>query len=194
LGLQSAAGYHEWAAFGAQQSAKKAVKALVQFLDGSQRGHSISGILEQLPASVEVPGVILDAARERSGPSLHHGAVPKRLCRRRPGGLLHGEDERPFVEPCQRGAAALAKQRLPEIARVFLFGSLVQGNWTADSDADLIVVVRKDFPSVLDRSPYHIHAKSILTDTLVFSEAEFEQLSGDPASFLSRNLPSALEL
>jgi predicted nucleotidyltransferase len=93
-----------------------------------------------------------------------------------------------------RGAAASAKQRLPEIAGVFLFGSLAQGNWTADSDADLIVVVRKDFPNILDRSPYHIHVKSIPTDALVFSQAEFEQLSGDPASFLSRNLRSALEL
>jgi HEPN domain-containing protein len=57
------AGYHEWAAFGAQQSAEKAVKALVQFLHGAERGHSITGILEQLPGSVGVTEAILDAAR-----------------------------------------------------------------------------------------------------------------------------------
>jgi HEPN domain-containing protein len=60
----AAAGYHEWAAFGAQQSAEKAVRALVQFLHGSERGHSITGILEQLPASMEIPGAVLDAARD----------------------------------------------------------------------------------------------------------------------------------
>ena len=58
------AGYHEWAAFGAQQGAEKAVKALVQALHGSERGHSIIGILEQLPAAAKVPEEILDAARD----------------------------------------------------------------------------------------------------------------------------------
>ena len=60
----AAAGFHEWAAFGAQQSAEKAVKALVQSMHGSERGHSITGILEQLSASVEIPDPILDAARD----------------------------------------------------------------------------------------------------------------------------------
>ena len=40
--------------------------------------------------------------------------------------------------------AAEAKAARPEIVEVLLFGSFVQGNWTADSDADLFVVVRKD--------------------------------------------------
>lgn len=93
-----------------------------------------------------------------------------------------------------RQAVAEAKARHPEIARVFLFGSFVRGNWTADSDADLIVVVRKDFPTILDRSPYQIFLKSIPTDSLVYSEAEFEQLGRDPEGFLSQNLPTALEL
>jgi hypothetical protein len=33
-----------------------------------------------------------------------------------------------------RHAVAEAKGRYPEIAKVYLFGSLVQGTWTADSD------------------------------------------------------------
>ena len=93
-----------------------------------------------------------------------------------------------------RRAAAAAKAHYPEIARVFLFGSLVRGNWTADSDADLIVVVRKEFPGILDRSPYQVYTRAIPTDTLVYSVQEFQQLSGDPFSFLARNLPTALEL
>ena len=93
-----------------------------------------------------------------------------------------------------RRAAAEAKARHPEITRVLLFGSLVHGNWTADSDADLIVVVRAEFPAILDRAPYQIYTRAISTDSLVYSEREFAQLSGDPRSFVARNLPFALEL
>lgn len=57
-------GYHEWAAFAAQQSAEKAVKALVESLQGASRGHSITSLLQQLPASVAVPEAVLDAAHE----------------------------------------------------------------------------------------------------------------------------------
>jgi len=60
----AAAGYYEWTAFQAQQSAEKAVKALVQFLHGSVRGHSVTEILRQLPPSVEVPATVLGAAQE----------------------------------------------------------------------------------------------------------------------------------
>lgn len=60
----AAAGHHEWAAFQSQQSAEKAVKALVQFLHGSARGHSIAAMLCQLPASIRAPEAIVDAARE----------------------------------------------------------------------------------------------------------------------------------
>ncbi len=89
---------------------------------------------------------------------------------------------------------AEAKARYPEITKVFLFGSLVQGNWTADSDADLIVVVRKDFADFFESCRYQIYAKSIPTDSLVYSEREFDKLASDPTSFLAQNLPTALEL
>jgi HEPN domain-containing protein len=59
----AATGHHEWAAFQSQQSAEKAVKAPVQFLHGFARGHSITDILQQLPASVVAP-TILNASRE----------------------------------------------------------------------------------------------------------------------------------
>jgi HEPN domain-containing protein len=56
--------HHEWAAFQSQQSAEKAVKALVQHLHGAVRGHSVKGILDQLPAPLQAPAPLLDAARE----------------------------------------------------------------------------------------------------------------------------------
>ena len=62
--VSAAHAHHEWAAFQAQQCAEKAVKALIQHLHGSVRGHSIKEILEQLPPSLQVAAALLDASRE----------------------------------------------------------------------------------------------------------------------------------
>ncbi len=93
-----------------------------------------------------------------------------------------------------RKAVAEAKAAYPEIVKVLLFGSLVNGTWTADSDADLIVVVRKELAGFSSRSPYYIFAEGIATDSLIYSETEFERLSREPESFLAQNLPTAIEL
>ena len=68
-----------------------------------------------------------------------------------------------------REAVAEAKARYPEIVKVYLFGSLVNGTWTAASDADLIVVVRKEFQEFADSCPYQIDTRAIPTDSLVYS-------------------------
>ncbi len=93
-----------------------------------------------------------------------------------------------------RKAVAEAKAAHPEIVKVLLFGSLVNGTWTADSDADLIVVVRKELAGFSSRAPYHIFAEGIPTDSLIYSESEFERLARDRESFLAQNLPIAIEL
>jgi predicted nucleotidyltransferase len=93
-----------------------------------------------------------------------------------------------------RRAAAEARNRYPEISRVLLFGSLVRGDWTADSDADLIVVVKREFSDLLERSPYQVLTSAIPTDTLVYSQAEFEALLKGPGSPLAQELGSAIEL
>jgi predicted nucleotidyltransferase len=94
-----------------------------------------------------------------------------------------------------RRAVSEAKAAHPEIVKVLLFGLLAQGHWTAESDADLIVVVRKEFPDFLgSRTPYQIFARSIPIHSLVYSEREFVQMSRDPESLLFQNLPTAVEL
>ena len=77
---------------------------------------------------------------------------------------------------------------------MLLFSSFVRGNWTADSDADLIVVVRKEFADLFERSRYHIHSRLIPTDTLVYSEREFDRLAAQPGSFLQEALTATLAL
>ena len=93
-----------------------------------------------------------------------------------------------------RRAVAKAKAKHPEVTRVLLFGSLADGSWTAVSDADLIVVVRKELAGFSTRAPYHVFAEGIATDSLVVSESEFDRLSRDPESFLARNIRGAIEL
>jgi len=94
-----------------------------------------------------------------------------------------------------RHAAAEAKREHPEIVKVYLFGSLVKGNWTADSDADMIVVARQEFPDYIrSRSAYQIFTATIPTDTLVYSESEFEQLRADPTSLVAQEFPFLMEL
>lgn len=60
----AAAGNHEWTAFQAQQCGEKAVQALVQSLHGAVRGHSVTGMLQQLSARIEVHPGVLEAARQ----------------------------------------------------------------------------------------------------------------------------------
>lgn len=93
-----------------------------------------------------------------------------------------------------RRAAAEAKARYSEIAKVYLFGSLTDGTWTAASDADLMVVVRRDFTDFFESCRYQIYADSIPVDSLVYSEAEFKRMASDPESFVARNLVNAVEL
>jgi tRNA nucleotidyltransferase (CCA-adding enzyme) len=94
-----------------------------------------------------------------------------------------------------RSAAAEAKRVHPEVAKVYLFGSLVKGNWTANSDADLMVAVRKEFPDLVrSRIAYQIFTSAIPTDTLVYSESEFEQLRADPSSLVAQEFPFMAEL
>ncbi|MBI2885694.1 MAG: HEPN domain-containing protein [Chloroflexi bacterium] len=61
LALQG--GIYEWACFVSQQAAEKAVKALYESLHGTTRGHSVSRLLQLLPAEVAPPVELLDKAR-----------------------------------------------------------------------------------------------------------------------------------
>ncbi len=101
--VAAASGYHEGAAFHAQQCAEKAVKALVQQLHGSVRGHSIGEMLGQLPASVSVPKTLLKGAQE-----LDMVYVTSRY----PNGFASGSPDDYFDEPKSRELIAYAREIL----------------------------------------------------------------------------------
>lgn len=53
---------HEWAAFAAQQSAEKALKAVMMAKGGESWGHLLTALVESLPADLAAPNEILGAA------------------------------------------------------------------------------------------------------------------------------------
>jgi HEPN domain-containing protein len=57
-------GFHDWAAFSAQQSAEKAVKAVLNRLGADAWGHSVTDLLDGLSGAVAGPEELMDAARE----------------------------------------------------------------------------------------------------------------------------------
>jgi len=58
------AGDYEWACFASQQAAEKAVKALYQSLHVDAIGHSISRMMQDLPASVKPAVDLVEGAKE----------------------------------------------------------------------------------------------------------------------------------
>lgn len=57
-------GYYEWACFAAHQSAEEAVKAVFFKLNAVAWGHSVSALLQQLPAPWSADAHLIDAACE----------------------------------------------------------------------------------------------------------------------------------
>jgi hypothetical protein len=102
--------------------------------------------------------------------------------------------DRELVLACLREAVRHAQARHPEISRVLLVGSFARGNWTADSDADLVVIVRREFGNRSERARYQIFTPAIPTDSLVYSESEFARLTAAPGGMLADALTSAIEL
>jgi Uncharacterized conserved protein related to C-terminal domain of eukaryotic chaperone, SACSIN len=53
-----------WSCFLAQQAAEKAVKAVFQKLGAEAFGHSVTGLLENLPQDMKLSEDLMDAAKE----------------------------------------------------------------------------------------------------------------------------------
>lgn len=58
------AGDYEWACFAAQQSAEKGAKALFLKINRYAWGHSVSALLQQLPAPWQADETLINAGRE----------------------------------------------------------------------------------------------------------------------------------
>jgi HEPN domain-containing protein len=103
---------YEWAAFAAQQSAEKALKALIMSHSGEPWGHSITSLAEALPEHLELPREILDAANR-----LDKHYIPARY----PNGFAEGYPGKLYIRSEAEGAIRDAREiiefsrcRLPE--------------------------------------------------------------------------------
>ncbi len=94
-------GHHEWAAFIAQQSAEKAVKALVQSLHGAARGHAITEILRMLPHSAGVSQEILVSAQALDKVYVT-SRYPNGFASGRPADYFNGKDSQELLDHAGR--------------------------------------------------------------------------------------------
>jgi predicted nucleotidyltransferase len=71
--------------------------------------------------------------------------------------------------------AARARREHPEILRVVLFGSLAKNTYTAASDADLLIVLKRSDERLIDRIPRFLRlfvAASIPVEVFPYTDAE----------------------
>ncbi len=97
-----------------------------------------------------------------------------------------------------RRAALNARNRIPTIQRIVLFGSLVTGNATPRSDADILVVVEQsNHEQPRDRVPEFLKAFSPLPcpiDLFVLTSAEVERYRTEGSPLLRVALGTGIDL
>jgi HEPN domain-containing protein len=93
--------YYNWACFSSQQSAEKAVKAVLQKMGAEAWGHSVADLLQGLSARVKVPDVLMNGALE-----LDKAYIPSRYPDAHPSGSprnRYTEDEaRRLIEHAEK--------------------------------------------------------------------------------------------
>lgn len=89
------------------------------------------------------------------------------------------------------------KREAPEVLRIFLFGSLIQGNYGPGSDADLLIILDEPQQRLMDLIPPYLKyfsSVSIPVDIIPMTVQEFmrRQKNNDP--FVIRILNEAEEI
>jgi len=88
-----------------------------------------------------------------------------------------------LVQLCR--AAEALKQR-PEVADIYLFGSLVRGDYSPGSDADVAIILRQDDRRVIDRIPdfldYFMEVEAPV-DVFPYTLAEVERMENGKNRF-----------
>jgi HEPN domain-containing protein len=105
-------GDYEWAAFAAQQSAEKALKALIMSLGGEPWGHSITSLAESVPEHLKLPSTVMEAANR-----LDKHYIPARY----PNGFAEGYPGKLYTRGEAEGAIQDAK-KIIEFSRRHLPG------------------------------------------------------------------------
>ena len=89
----------------------------------------------------------------------------------------------PNPEKIKNELRELAREAIikePNILAIYLFGSRANGNFSARSDADLLIVLKQDRSRPLDRIPHYLEfflKASIPVDVFPYTEEEIENNS-----------------
>ncbi len=158
-------GHHEWACFAAQQAAEKAVKALHEPPRPSTS--TISPPVTRTP--------IRRAPRETSIPLQRRGELSAT-----PNGSSNMSDvvfhrlDRDLILERLRGYTQRELAGRPEVREVVLIGSLARGDWSARSDADVVVVVDEAAEPGPFRGAAYAPSESVgvAVDVLVYTPGE----------------------
>lgn len=100
-------GFYNWACFSAQQSAEKAVKAVLQKMGAEAWGHSVADLLQGLSVKVKVPDVLMNGALE-----LDKAYIPSRY-----------PDAHPSGSPGSRYTEDEAKRLIQHAEKIYTFCS-----------------------------------------------------------------------
>ena len=89
------------------------------------------------------------------------------------------------------------KDTCPAVNKIILFGSFARGNYSPESDVDILIFVEHSNESFLRRSDLFIDFfREIPFDVnlLVYTEEEINKMLGEGNSFIKNVLAEALEL
>lgn len=107
-----ACGDYEWACFAAQQAAEKALKAVYQQQQAEAWGHSVLGLLQNLPAVPQPGPGLMDLAKE-----LDKHYIPARYPNSYPQGAPHQ-----YYTEAEADRAIGQAERIIEFCKGFLPG------------------------------------------------------------------------
>lgn len=105
-------------------------------------------------------------------------------------------DREALLAELERSAERLGREA-PEVEEVDLFGSFARGDYTPESDVDLLVVVTRTEVPFLERpDPYRDFFSEYPLDVnvVVYSRSEVDQFRQEESGFLSRVSAEALPL
>jgi predicted nucleotidyltransferase len=94
-------------------------------------------------------------------------------------------------------AAKRIKEAYPTVARVLLFGSFAKGNYTPESDVDVVIIVKQIDAPFIKRGDAFLKVFSKVPfdlNIMVYTEAEIEKMLGEGNCFIKNVLKEAWEL
>ena len=96
-----------------------------------------------------------------------------------------------------KGNACTIKAQYPLVTNVFLFGSFYKGNYTPESDIDILIIVKKTEVSFLQRRDVFInffHNIPFDVNILVYTQREIKKMEKEGNPFITSIMNNSIDL